>query len=102
MKIGISKDISNFIGIKNELIDRGYEVVTFNPRDIGDIIDFTKKERINAYIGLPNQMGNTVKESLSISTSTYLINDYQNVGDKVDQISRNRKPSEEKIWNRYY
>ncbi|HIU40017.1 MAG TPA: acyl--CoA ligase [Candidatus Aphodocola excrementigallinarum] len=102
MKIGINKDISNFTGIKNELNNRGYEVATFSTSDISDIIDFTKKERINAYVGLPNQMCNIVKESPSISTSTYLINDYQNIGDKVDQISKNRKPSEEKIWNRYY
>ena len=72
MKIGINKDISNFTGIKNELNNRGYEVATFSTSDISDIIDFTKKERINAYVGLPNQMCNIVKESPSISTSTYL------------------------------
>ena len=62
MKIGINKDISNFTGIKNELNNRGYEVATFSTSDISDIIDFTKKERINAYVGLPNQMCNIVKE----------------------------------------
>ncbi len=102
MKIAINKDVMSFINVKNELINKGYDVIIFDSRKIDNIIDFTKKERINVYVGLPSIMSDEIRNSLSVSTSTYLIEDCKNLESKLEQISKNRRPSEEKIWNRYY
>lgn len=102
MKIAINKDVMSFINVKNELINKGYDVIIFDSSKIDNIIDFTKKERINVYVGLSSIMSDEIRNSLSVSTSTYLIEDCKNLESKLEQISKNRRPSEEKIWNRYY
>lgn len=107
MKIAINYDTlkSKYDVIKNQiemLKAKEYEVSIFCPNMIDDIVDYTKKNKINLYIDLPNNMRELVKDSLSISTSTYVIESDGDFVNKIDDISNNRKPSEEKIWNRNY
>lgn len=102
MKIAINAEVKNLKGKEQELKRAGYEVCSYFPEFIFDITEYTKKNGINVYVGLPTDMRNKIKDSLSISTSTYMIDDSENLIDRVNEISKNRKPSEEKIWNRYY
>ena len=67
-----------------------------------DIIEQTKNNGILVYIDLPEELCKIVRNSKSISTSTYLVSSNGDFIKKIEDIHKNRKPSIEKIWNRNY
>ncbi len=107
MKIAINKNIVDNEEFKSQISNlrkKGHIVEAFSPDSIKNIINYTKENDIIVYIGLPENMKVQVENSPSISTSTYIINTFS-VGDicnKVDYISKKRKPCNEEIWNRKY
>lgn len=120
MKIAVENEMlkNGNSKLKNQLIqlqELGYEIICFGENfdfanqfsyisfaKDADIIDVTKKYKINIYIGLNKEQECRIKESLSVGTSTYLLLGNEDIVSQVLQIEKNRKPSIEKIWNRYY
>ena len=106
MKIAINNEILKNSSIKSQierLGKEGYLIELFSPNNIKDIIEYTKKNNIIIYIGLPKTLVSLVKNSPSISTSTYIINDLSDdFYEEIKKIEKNRKPCKEEIWNRKY
>lgn len=82
---------------------------------VDDVVNYIKENKINIVITNNKNVINTIIQSISISTSTYIItnnkydkenilviNNFKVIEETIDLISRTRKPSKEKIWNRYY
>lgn len=67
-----------------------------------NIIDVTRQNKINIYVDLPDEYVDIIKKSRSIGTSTYLIGSSNNILKKVNDIYNQRKPSVERLWNRYH
>lgn len=105
MKIAVNKEI-----LKNDLFKsqvqslkgKGYIVDEFLANEITNIVEYTKKNDIIIYIGLPNPLVDIIKSSISISSSTYIINNLSDICSQVQKIEKNRKPYKEEIWNRKY
>lgn len=122
MKIAISKKELNKLGSKaNDLMEalrKDNEIIIIDEENFSN--DDIKREWINVLITDDAQIIRNIFSSISINTSTYVIspkdslllspnNHYlvdfsepKNIIDVVNHISRNRKPSVEKIWNRHY
>lgn len=104
MKIAINKALNLLPDQIEKLQESGYEILLFSPDMINDVIEYTKKNNVLIYVGLPEKMKSQIENSISISTSTYVINNCTNLklNEKIDEIMKLRKPSVEKIWNRNY
>ena len=105
--------VDNQVQVKSN--STAYESVYENFKVIKDIVSYIKDNSINIVVTNDSKIINAITSSLSISTSTYIIttekyseenifvvdnfNDIENI---IDDISEFRKPSKEKIWNRYY
>ncbi len=122
MKIAVGKNELNRLGNKaSELLNflkKENEVIVIDEKEITN--DFIKKEWVNVVITSDNNIIRNIFSSISLNTSTYVISnsgtllqypynhyltDIDNVYDisnVLHIISINRKPSKEKIWNRYY
>lgn len=122
MKVAIGKKELDKFGVNaGDLVDilrKDNEVIIIDEEKFSN--DDVKKERINVLITSDSKIARNVFSSISINTSTYIISskdsllldssnhylvDYsniRNVFDAVNNISKNRKPSKEKIWNRFY
>ena len=122
MKIAISKKELNKLGSKaNDLIEalrKNNEIIIIDEENFSN--DDIKKEFINVLITDDVKIIRNIFSSISINTSTYVIspkdslllspnNHYlvdfsepKNIVAIVNHISRNRKPSAEKIGNRNY
>lgn len=113
MKIIYDGSVSDSLLKKIEKLN-GYEGIKLNDKDVIKTIKDSK-----AIFICTNDEENIKKimQSSSVGTSTYIIternlninnsnlyaiNEDTNIQDLLDKIKISRKPSEEKIWNRYY
>lgn len=96
--------------------DNDYIIIDDENFDINDI----RKEWINIIITSNSKLINEIYNSISLSSSTYVISDkntliqnptnhfavdnldINNIVLTINSIKENRLPSKEKIWNRYY
>ena len=92
-----------------------HKFVLENLETIDNIVNYIKDKQINIVVTGNNNVINTITQSISISTSTYIItnkklskenifvvDNFNNLDNIIDKISKLRKPSKEKLWNRYY
>lgn len=122
MKIAIGQKELEKLGIKSkELINAlklNNDVIVIDEKEFSN--DDIKREWINVIITSDSKIINNIFSSISINTSTYVISssntllqspnnhylvnllDTNEVCKILKNISSNRKPSKEKIWNRYF